>query len=215
MPVISIHIQITVIAIAAVLCVAAAFKDRGKIFTVLKPATTILIIVLAAQSDQTLFRNLLLAGLIFSLIGDTLLLKRENRRYFKIGLVSFLITHLLYSCAFSMGAPLQMAEPGILMVLLLLGLLLYRRFRPSLGTMTGPVLIYIVVISIMVERAAATFGNGAFTTPQAFRLFAGAVLFYISDVILAWNRFVKPFPYNRINLLFYYAGQTLIVTSLF
>jgi hypothetical protein len=38
----------------------------------------------------------------------------------------------------------------------------------------------------------------------------GAALFYISDVILAANRFWKPWEYNRISLGFYYGGQLLI-----
>ena len=41
----------------------------------------------------------------------------------------------------------------------------------------------------------------------------GALLFYFSDVILAANKFWKPWRYNRISLVFYYSGQLLIALS--
>ena len=41
----------------------------------------------------------------------------------------------------------------------------------------------------------------------------GAVLFYISDVILAANRFWRSLRYDRISLAFYYGGQLLLALS--
>jgi hypothetical protein len=41
----------------------------------------------------------------------------------------------------------------------------------------------------------------------------GALLFYVSDVILALHRFRFSWKYGRINLAFYYAGQALIALS--
>ncbi|MBN2415637.1 lysoplasmalogenase [bacterium] len=215
MPIVTIAVQLTIIAITALLCIAADFSKRERLFVILKPVTTMLIIALAAQSDPSMSRDLLFAGLVFSLVGDTALIKRDDGRFFRIGLIAFLITHLFYIAAFSIGVTIQITEPGIIVVLVLLALLLYGRFRPGLGSLKIPVIIYMTVISLMVERAASAFGSEIFTIAQAFRLFAGAVLFYISDIIVAWNRFVTPFPHNRINLLFYYAAQTLIVMSLF
>jgi uncharacterized membrane protein YhhN len=42
---------------------------------------------------------------------------------------------------------------------------------------------------------------------------AGSLLFYISDVILALNRFRFPMKYNRLSLIPYYAGQFMIAVS--
>lgn len=42
---------------------------------------------------------------------------------------------------------------------------------------------------------------------------AGAFLFWISDLMLAVNRFRRPFEYHRLNLAFYYGGRLLIALS--
>jgi hypothetical protein len=44
-------------------------------------------------------------------------------------------------------------------------------------------------------------------------ILTGALLFYISDIMLAANRFWKPWRYNRISLAFYYGGQLLIALA--
>lgn len=44
---------------------------------------------------------------------------------------------------------------------------------------------------------------------------AGALLFFYSDAILAWNRFVKPIPLGRIiNIVPYHAREALLVLPL-
>ena len=44
-------------------------------------------------------------------------------------------------------------------------------------------------------------------------ILAGALLFYLSDALLAANRFWKPWRYRRIGLAPYYAGQFLIALA--
>ncbi len=76
-----------------------------------------------------------------------------------------------------------------------------------------PVIAYIVIISVMVSRAIAIFSNHAIDNSHALMIVLGAVLFYISDVILATNRFWQPWQYHRISLAFYYAGQLFIALA--
>jgi uncharacterized membrane protein YhhN len=84
---------------------------------------------------------------------------------------------------------------------------------PGLGKMKGPVLFYILVICFMVNRAVSTFFGTAFTTTQAWLLTLGAMLFWLSDLVLAINRFRHPFEANRLGLFLYYGGQLLIALS--
>jgi uncharacterized membrane protein YhhN len=79
--------------------------------------------------------------------------------------------------------------------------------------MKVPVIIYTVIISLMVNRAIAAFASPAFSTVQAWMISLGALLFYISDLILAAGRFWRPWKYNRISLAFYYSGQLLIALA--
>ena len=44
---------------------------------------------------------------------------------------------------------------------------------------------------------------------------SGALLFFYSDAILAWNRFVTPLAWGRFaNMVAYHCGQALLVVSL-
>jgi hypothetical protein len=65
----------------------------------------------------------------------------------------------------------------------------------------------------MVSRAVSTLASPLFSGTQAALIILGAVLFYVSDLILAAARFWRPWKYNRISLVFYYGGQTLIALA--
>ncbi len=79
--------------------------------------------------------------------------------------------------------------------------------------MRGPVIGYILIISVMVSRALGTLVSPAFTAPQSLMVATGAVLFYASDLILAANRFWRSWRYNRISLAFYFSGQLLVALA--
>jgi len=69
-----------------------------------------------------------------------------------------------------------------------------------------PVLAYVVVISIMTVSATA---SGSLVAA------AGGLLFFFSDVIFAWYRFVDRVPWGQpVNIVMYQAGQALLVLSL-
>ena len=77
-----------------------------------------------------------------------------------------------------------------------------------------PVLVYLVIISFMVNRAVALIGQSGISSTAALCAGIGAGLFFLSDWILAYDKFVKPFIRSRIGVSFYYAGQFLIALSL-
>jgi uncharacterized membrane protein YhhN len=93
------------------------------------------------------------------------------------------------------------------------GIGFYSLIQENLASLRWPVIAYMAVISLMVSRAVSTFPSPVFSTGQAAMVAVGAVLFYISDVILAANRFWKALRYDRISLGFYYAGQLLIALA--
>ena len=138
---------------------------------------------------------------------------QTNRKAFMIGLVLFLLAHVAYAVTFTLLTGLGAIVWLAALVLLAIGVGIYRLFHGGLGTMKVPVIVYIVVISVMVNQAVTTFNGSALSLLQTWMIAIGAVLFYISDVILAANRFWKPFQYNRISLAFYYAGQFLIALA--
>jgi uncharacterized membrane protein YhhN len=127
--------------------------------------------------------------------------------------VLFLLAHVAYAITFTMLDGLHTTDWLMALALLLIGGGIFFQIRGGLGKMKVPVIVYLVVISVMVNQALSAFTGSAFSAGQAWMISIGAILFYVSDVILAANRFWKPFRYNRISLAFYYAGQCLIALA--
>jgi len=169
------------------------------------PVTTLIVLVLREMRG---FARIGLTGaLIGSVCGDVLLdLPVEG--LFIFGLVAFLIGHLFYCVLFFRFARRPNGLkwlPIAALVLFAVGMMwLFRNIAPNLYP---PVVVYIAVIVIM--------SIGALLVPSPGRLlFWGAVLFILSDVILAVNRFLVPIPFGRlINISIYFCAQYTIIFS--
>uniref|UniRef100_A0A8C4WG47 lysoplasmalogenase n=1 Tax=Gopherus evgoodei TaxID=1825980 RepID=A0A8C4WG47_9SAUR len=141
----------------------------------------------------------ILAGLIFSAVGDAFLIWQEQG-YFVHGLLMFAITHILYSSAFGMK-PLDL-KAGFVMTLLSSFCYTFLYCYLS-GPFTYLVAVYIALIGFMGWRAIA-----------GLSACIGAVLFMVSDLTIAVNKFCFPVPYSRaIIMATYYAAQMLIALS--
>jgi uncharacterized membrane protein YhhN len=151
-------------------------------------------------------------GLALSLGGDVALMF-ESSKAFLTGLILFLLTHVVYAIVFTLpnGFYPQDLIAGALLLTVAIGVYLY--LRPGLGPMKAPVILYILIICLMINRAASTFFGDAFTTTQALLITLGAILFWLSDLMLAINRFRRPFRLEATGLFLYYGGQLLIALS--
>ncbi len=198
--------------------IRAEFANQKRQIYVIKPLCTLLVVAMALLSFIEPTRNSLyswgvLFGLLLSLGGDVALMFQENPRYFRLGLVLFLLAHVVYAVVLGLLGRFSTRDILSTAVLVLAGAGFYLLMKPNLGKMRLPVLAYVVVISVMVSRAVSTLASPVFGHAQAWMVTVGAVLFYISDVILAAARFWKPWPYHRISLAFYYGGQMLIALA--
>lgn len=210
-------LPILLLVVSVPLLVRAALKGQQSQVYVLKPLSTLLVISVAllslltpaAQPNFTLWTA---AGLLLSLGGDVALMFESNRA-FLIGLVLFLLAHVVYSIAFTMPNGFHTADIVAGVVLLAVGVGVYIYLRPGLGSMNGPVFLYTLIICFMVSRAISTFFGDAFTLTQAWLLSLGAVLFMLSDIVLAVDRFRLPMKRQRLSLFAYYLGQLLIALA--
>lgn len=159
------------------------------------------------------FGVVVVLGLLLSAAGDVFLIGADRPKVFTLGLVAFLLAHIAYSAAFVLVSRFAPTDILTAFPLALVVLFLYRRFGPNLGSMRGPVLAYMLVISFMVSRAAAVPRANAIAVLPAWLVAGGALAFYVSDVMLAWNRYASPFRLNRLSLVFYYGGQAAIAWS--
>lgn len=210
-------IPIPILLVTVVLLVRAKFLDyRAQEYT-FKPISTLLVIAVAVLSllsagARPEFSYWVIGGLVLSLVGDVALMLRSNR-WFLIGLVFFLLAHIVYAIGFSLFNGFHPQDAICGAVLLVFGASVVAYLWPGLGSMKMPVLAYVLVILFMVDRALSGFFGTTFSQTQAWLLGLGAVFFMLSDLLLAVNRFRRPFRAEPLGLFLYYSGQLLIALS--
>lgn len=210
-------IPIPFMAVTVSLLVWSRLADRRRGEVTWKPISSALFILVALlsllrPSANAWYTWTLTAGLLLSMGGDLALMVR-TRRAFLIGLVLFLLAHVVYATVWTVANGFHRPDLIIGVLLAVAAAAVFAYLRPGLGSMQVPVLLYVTVICFMVNRAASTFFGDYFTNTQAWLLTAGAVLFWVSDLLLAINRFRRPFRLEPLGLYAYYGGQLLIALS--
>ncbi|MFI5176651.1 MAG: lysoplasmalogenase [Terriglobia bacterium] len=146
-------------------------------------------------------------SLLFSSLGDVFL-AIDPVRLFVFGLASFLIAHLMYIALFaqSWARPLRINSTRLVMIVLvvLYGVLMAHWFLPFLGNLTGPVLAYLGVIILMVVAALGADFSRSWVA-------IGAVLFLLSDSLIAVSKFKQPVLFrDYLVWISYYLAQYFI-----
>lgn len=188
-------------------------KRQGMLPT--KTALSALFVIAALTQPHPIpsYYHLLLMGLMFCLAGDVFLALPQERM-FRLGLAAFLIGHLFYTAAFFITAHLSARTGWGTLVAVIASIWIYAWLKPHLGRMKAPVLIYIVVITLMVSGASSVWGDPRLAWMGRVMVFLGACCFYVSDIFVARDRFVKKEPLNRLlGLPLYYGGQFLLAFS--
>jgi len=182
-----------------------------------KPAIIISLIFLFLKTSKTLsksLKNLTLLALTFSLLGDVLLMfVDKSQHFFTLGLVAFLIAHIMYVLVFLKHRNKEKSPFGFIGVLLIYAACLFNFLKTGLGEMLIPVIIYMIVILAMATTAFLR-KNKANILSYGL-VFLGALFFMISDSILAINKFHQPIPWSNISIMITYAlAQYLIVIGI-
>ncbi len=150
-------------------------------------------------------------GLVLSAVGDVLLELGETR--FVFGMAAFAAAHAFYIAAFVGRAPglhVLLACPFAIW-----GISLFARLRPGLGSMTLPVAVYATLLMAMAWRAAACVGARGPATGTEWAAALGAIVFGLSDSLIALDRFNGALPASaRLAVLpLYWLGQLGIAWS--
>ncbi len=141
------------------------------------------------------YRLLLLCGLVFALIADTLLMIVEVD-LLQYGIIFFLAVHLTYISAFSRGYRFRFWNIAVGLVLLAGMGYFYSRVHGRTNGLDTAILVYITIISTMVFFAVSQLGRSRSTRTMV--LAAAALLFMISDLVLAINAFLFPLPHSSV-----------------
>ena len=206
---------LTILAlISATLDIVAVYNWPPAFEYIFKPLTMVFIILIAAlarEPELSVYQGLIVLGLCFSLAGDVFLMLPWN--LFVPGLLSFLVAHLLYAFAFMYMTGRISSLLYLIPFLLYGGVMMWVLLPEVGGVMKLPVVIYMTAILTMAWQAVNRFT----VTRQTGSLIAavGALLFVVSDSVLAINRFAKPFHESSLIVMTtYFAAQWLIAISI-
>lgn len=196
---------LTFLALSAYL--TAEYHDSRRAKYLLKPlaSTGFLGAAIASGGLTTEYGVTILVALSLSWLGDVFLLFRKSS-LFLAGLISFLLAHVVYGIAFifhGQNATWTLLALGILTIP---AVFVARWLRPHVTPrMKAPVWSYMVMITLMLALALGT---------RRILISAGALAFYVSDISVARDRFVRPSFSNRLwGLPLYYLAQLLLAST--
>jgi uncharacterized membrane protein YhhN len=152
--------------------------------------------------------KLMLAAFFFSMLGDTFLMFK-GEQYFMFGLGSFLITHLFYIFIFRLNnLKTNTLSRIFFFTFSMIMLFILKNYISS--SFLIPIIIYMITITLMAITASERNTN-----PQSFRLvLIGAILFVLSDTLIAIDKFVVPIPFPTLLIMGTYVfAQYLIAVG--
>ena len=196
---------------------AAVARKWRKLEYLAKPAVIISLLAWIGTNDgfqgQMIWFGL---GLVFSLFGDIFLMLPKD--LFVAGLVSFLFAHISYIIGYNQTLPPVNIPSLILAVIVgITAAQIYNRIAIGLAKseqdkLKIPVILYTFVISLLLVSALLTLVRPSWEALPAILSSIGALLFFVSDTLLAWNKFVDAIPKGRILVMItYHLGQMGII----
>lgn len=183
----------------------------------LKPFLLPFLFYAVVKSEPFETKKWLLAALLFSWIGDCILMFADKcELYFISGLVAFLIAHILFLRLFyrQKSENRRLKNPlfwiGFTLIIAYLVIMLSYLF-PSLGDLKFPVGIYAMTISIMLVMAL----KGAFNweSKSKYQVLFGAFFFVTSDSILAIDKFHAPISSASYSIMITYLIAQFCITD--
>lgn len=169
-----------------------------------------LLLQLALTRSEGRARNLLVTGLVLSACGDILL---ALDGLFVQGLAAFLLAQITYTVLFLTRFRWQKRRLPWAALIVVYATLCSLFIIPQAGDMTLPVTAYMIAISLMAIAAG-------FRADEHFLWVAmGALIFMISDTLIAIDRFVSPLDYYGVAsgvavMSTYYIAQALICVGI-
>jgi uncharacterized membrane protein YhhN len=160
------------------------------------------------------FSKVILFAILFGYLGDILLLIEG---LFLLGVVSFLVGHLLYTVTFFVETGLKNYRKNLLVFLLVCVVYFYIEtevlgyFRPALVKfgLWGPLFVYTSILSAL-NISSALYAY-CYRNIYSILAYIGSIIFYVSDCILAKQLFFEYNKYYQISIMFtYILGQSLI-----
>ncbi|MGV3697889.1 lysoplasmalogenase [Flavobacterium sp.] len=183
----------------------------------LKPLLLPILFYAVVNSAHFETKKWLLAALLFCWIGDCVLLfTHKGELYFILGLVSFLIAHVLFIVLFIKQKSANQSFKKSLFWIGFVAATIYLAtmlsfLLPSLGDLRFPVIAYALTITIMLKTALK--GTFDWNGKSKHIVFLGAALFVLSDSLLAIDKFHTSFESASYFIMITYLMAQFFITS--
>jgi hypothetical protein len=159
--------------------------------------------------------NWLLLAIFFSLIGSILLLAFRNS--LTPGLIAFSMVLISYIYTLHITLPvINLANAIIIVMVSLTSHQIYRRISQGPGYpreihIKVLIPVYMLILSMMVIFSLLTLVSSGWENYRALLLSAGALLFLISNIWYAWDRFVGALKWGQLRVMIsFHLGQCLL-----
>ena len=159
-------------------------------------------------------KRLFLLALFFALCGDTFLMIRSIDLFIP-GLASFLIMQLFYISLFRQQITTDLLGPGSLISLipfLACAVALFIYISPALSDAIIRVSVAIYAASISIMSWLALRRRQSVSRVSFLFVFLGALLFMVSDSLIAIHRFIAPVPAQAFWIMSTYAAAQMLIT---
>ena len=217
------YLLIAIGALLQICFIASEHKEEYVRAVVLKGLASLMFVItgfLAWKNTGSGFARLIFIGLLLGMAGDILLNLRfvfpaNGQKIFLIGIVAFLIGHILY-----LAALIPQAEHLLVCVIagaLIAAALLIYIFR-TMEVKLAFKIFGVVYLGAVIIMTTVAIGNAVASPVKSNLMYAvGALAFALSDIVLIFNTFgsTTRFSLRITNLSLYYLGQALIALSLF
>lgn len=194
------------------------FLDLPTLVYVSKPLllpTLMVVFLVSVKGIETKLKYGILGALFFSWIGDVALMFDTAYPFmFMIGLGGFLVAHIHYVFVFlksgNKGKNMRKQAWFFIPLFVIYTAGLISVLWPHLGELRIPVFVYAMVLMMMGIAAVSRKVETGF-----YWVLLGAIMFVVSDSILAINKFYSPFESARVlTMLTYTLAQLFIVLGL-
>ena len=210
-------IWITLFLVVLLVNLIAVYSNSESLQFIVKPLLMPLLAIYLLLRTNTINSNLkgwIFLALFFSWAGDIFLLFEERgSNFFLFGLSAFLVAQVFYIVFFHNIRMREYIRGNALLLLLVIVYysILINVLSPYLGNMKLPVRIYGVVLSFMVMLAMHTMLGK--NKKAALWMTMGAILFVVSDSLLAFNKFFSPFNNAGVIIMLTYGLAQLFITE--
>ncbi len=190
-------------------------KEANYLRMVLVPLLAVYFFLNIRKNHNSTYKLYLFFAFVFSWLSDVFM-AFDGAIFFIISMVSTIVMHVFYCLSLYKAKPLKIQrsqEAFFGLIIAAIGCyVLYNFIDVNLGNYRIPVIITLIAISTTFVLACNIYSSTARRTLAIGHFIPSAILFAISAVCIAVNKFYYNEPYlDVITLLTYGYGQSIVV----